>query len=56
LKRVGPGLSLRIVGESYEHPDPPHLLGLLRTRGERPRGRRVDTKPSPGGVFLRLQT
>src|SRR5262249_23279581 len=36
------GLTIRIVrGLANEHSDPPHLLGLLRPRRERPRGRRA---------------
>src|SRR5262249_49239065 len=39
-KRGDAGLSFRIVcGESIEHADAPHSLGLLRARRERPRGR-----------------
>jgi hypothetical protein len=38
-------LSIRKVGgQRREHADAPHPLALLRTRGERPRGRRAAEK------------
>src|SRR6516164_11304543 len=38
-------LRYRIVHrETHEHTDPPHPLGLLRPRRERPRGRRAAEK------------
>ena len=41
-ERCDAGLSLRIVrGLAHEHADAPHPLALLRTRRERPRGRRT---------------
>jgi hypothetical protein len=37
LERREAGLTLRVVrGPVHEHADPPHLLGLLRARHERP--------------------
>ena len=52
-------LRLRIVRrERIQHADAPHLLGLLRTRGERPRHNRAagkyDEFPSPHG-FARAE-
>jgi len=41
LKRRHSGLSFPIVGRCHQQPDPPHPLGLLRARRERPRGRRA---------------
>ncbi|MGB6560087.1 MAG: hypothetical protein WBE96_22145 [Pseudolabrys sp.] len=44
-ERPHPGLKFRIVrGCGQEHADAPHPLALLRTRGERPRGRRAAEK------------
>ena len=41
-ERRDAGLCFRIVrGRVHEHADAPHPLGLLRARGERPRGRRA---------------
>jgi hypothetical protein len=41
LQRCHSRLSFRIVGTSHQHADPPHGLGLLRARSERPRRRRA---------------
>ena len=40
-----PGLCFRVaLGIAHQHADPPHALGLLRARGERPRSRRAAKK------------
>jgi hypothetical protein len=51
LERCDAGVTFWIVrGRVHEHTDPPHLLGLLRARGERPRRRTTENtekRPSP---------
>jgi hypothetical protein len=44
-KRQHAGLPFRSVCDSHKHPDQPHAIGLLRTRGERPRNRRNAAEP-----------
>ena len=41
-ERRDAGLCFRVaLGKRHQHADPPHPLGLLRARGERPRRRRA---------------
>jgi hypothetical protein len=44
LQPFNPSLSFCVIGDTHEHADAPHPIGLLRARRERPRRRTADKR------------
>src|SRR5262245_42112358 len=54
-REAGPCFRI-VLGKAHQHADPPHLVGLLRARRERPRGRAAEKRDERTALHLRAHS